>query len=142
MKTNRELKRTSKSGRICKASVAARVAEAAWQPWLLPKEVSQRIIRLIPPGYRNRFRFCFDDYGCFRCGRKDVPYRAIGFCQNCHSRITKYMQITMKRHRRELCAIKTSPRIKWYIEEVSRAEELLADFRARKDRPTKCLKPT
>lgn len=24
----------------------------------------------MPPGYRKGFRFCFDDFGCFRCGRR------------------------------------------------------------------------
>lgn len=108
------------------------VSDVAWQPWFLPKDISKRIVELIPPGYRKRFRFCFDDYGCFRCGRKDIPYRSLGFCENCHSLITKYLKVSMKRHKRELRAIRTSPRVRWYVEQINLAEELLADFRPHK----------
>lgn len=104
------------------------VADAAWQPWLLPKEVSQRIIRLIPPGYRKRFRFYFEDFGCMSCRRKDVVYRTLGFCEICHSKITERMRLSMRRHRKKLGVTKASPRVRWYIDHVNQAEKLLADF--------------
>lgn len=38
------------------------------------------------------------------------------------------MRRSMKRHRREIETIRTGPRVHWYLEEVDRAQELLADF--------------
>lgn len=104
------------------------IADAAWQPWFLPKVISQKIIRIVPPGYRKRFRFYFDDFGCLGCGRKDIPYRSLGFCEVCHSKITIRMRHSLKRHRRELGVGGTTPRVRWYVEQVDRAQELLADF--------------
>lgn len=40
----------------------------------------------------------------------------------------------MKRHRKELDVNKASPRVRWYVEEIDRAAELLADFRPRMNR--------
>lgn len=116
-------------------SIEALVADAAWQPWFLPKVVSKKILSLIPPGYRKRLRFYFDDYGCLMCDRKDIPFRALGFCENCHSLITRRMYRSMKRHRSELRSTRSSPRIRWYIDQVTRAQELLADFVPHKNRP-------
>jgi hypothetical protein len=123
-----QAQRTTESKRNSQKSINGNAADAAWQPWFLPKEVSQRVIRLIPPGYRKRFRFCFNDFGCFRCGRKDIPFRSLGFCENCHNQITTWMRRSMKRHQRELRGNRSTPRIRWYMEQVNRAEELLADF--------------
>lgn len=126
--------RTVKLNRNDLEAIEALVADAAWQPWLLPIEVSQRIIRLIPPGYRKRFRFYFDDYGCLRCRRKDIRFLALGFCENCHSMVAKRMRRSMKRHRSELLGSRSSSRIRWYIDQVTHAQELLSDFVARKAR--------
>lgn len=127
MRTTPKTKRIS-SGPTRLKLRAADVADVAWQPWFLPKQVSQKIVQIIPPGYRKRFRFHFDDYGCLRCRRKDIAYRSLGFCENCHSLITKEMRRSMRRHRREIETIKTDTRVHWYLEEIDRAQELLADF--------------
>lgn len=126
--------RTAELNRNDLGAIRALVADAAWQPWFLPKEVSKRIISLIPPGYRKRFRLYFDDYGCLRCGRTDIRFRALGFCENCHSLVTKRMCRSMKRHRSELRGSRSSPRIQWYIDQVTHAQELLSDFVPRKAR--------
>lgn len=110
------------------ASVRELIGDAAWQPWLLPKKVSQRIVPLIPPGYRKRFRFYFDQFGCMSCKRKHIPYRSLGFCEICHSDIALRMRRIIKRHRKELAVDRASPRVRWYLEQIDRAQELLADF--------------
>ena len=128
-------KRLTESNRNGQKSIKAR--DVCWQPWFLPMDVSKRIWRLIPPGYRKRFRFCFDDFGCFRCGRKDIPFRSLGFCENCHSLITIRMRKSMKRHQKELRDTRATPRIRWYMEQVTHAEELLADFLPHKHKSRK-----
>lgn len=125
------------SNRNGRAFTSEDIADAAWQPWFLPKEVSQKIVQIVPPGYRKRFRHYFDDFGCMGCGRKDVPYRSLGFCETCHSKVTVRMRRSMKSHRRELGVTRTTPRIRWYVEQVNRAQELLADFLPQKDKPRK-----
>ena len=130
MKTRNRSKRN-------RESVRALVSDAAWQPWMLPREVSHEIVKLIPPGYRMRFRFCFDDFGCFRCGRNDIAYRSLGFCEVCHTLITTRMRWSLKRHKKQLQASGGKPRVKWYMDQVDRAQELLADLRPRKRRSRK-----
>lgn len=138
MKTTHKTSRAIRSGQ---KSDKADIADVAWQPWFLPKDISQRIIPLIPPGYRKRFRFCFDDFGCFRCGRKDIAYRSLGFCQNCHSQLTKWLKMSMKRHQEELDVSRASPRIRWYVEEINCAEALLADFLPQREKSRKSFDP-
>lgn len=121
-------KRTTESNRNGRSLTAEDIADAAWQPWFLPQAVAHKITQIVPPGYRKRFRFYFDDFGCLACGRKDRPYRSLGFCEVCHSKITIRMRHTLKRHRRELGVAGTTPRVRWYIEQVDRAQELLAEF--------------
>lgn len=53
------------------------------QPWFLPKRMARAMRSLLPPDFRQRLHDFFDDYGCMRCGRKDVPYQSNGMCGKC-----------------------------------------------------------
>lgn len=44
------------------------------------------------------------------------------------------MRWSLKRHKKELRASGGTPRVKWYMEQVDRAQELLADLLPRKRR--------
>lgn len=113
-------------------------ADMPLQPWLLPKHVACEVARVIPFGYRKRLRFFFNDFGCIRCRRRTVRYGGSGFCENCSSRVSTLLRLSMKRHQKEIQADTMAPlrpTIQRYIERVDRAEELLADFRPRTKRP-------
>lgn len=53
------------------------------QPWFLPKRIAVAMQSLLPPDFRRRMHDMFDDYGCLRCRRTDVPYRSHGMCEKC-----------------------------------------------------------
>jgi hypothetical protein len=61
--------------------------ELMLQPWFLPKGISRIILGLVPPDYRKRLHDYFDDYGCMRCNRLDVPYKSNGMCLGCMSTV-------------------------------------------------------
>jgi hypothetical protein len=63
--------------------------ELIFQPWFLPKHSHLAINSMIPPGYRNKMRNYFDDYGCMICGEMDLVYASNGMCVGCHGTIRK-----------------------------------------------------
>jgi len=71
--------------------------ELVLQPWFLPRQSLLAISALIPPGYRNKMRAYFDDYGCMICGRMDVIYDAIGMCIRCHQTIRRRIRRSVRR---------------------------------------------
>ena len=70
--------------------------ELAFQPWFLPRASRLAINALIPPGYRNKMRAYFDDYGCMRCGN-DGLYDANGMCLPCHHLIRRRLKTCVRR---------------------------------------------
>ena len=71
--------------------------ELVFQPWFLPRKSLLAISALIPPGYRNKMRAYFDDYGCMICGRMDVIYDALGMCIGCHQTIRRRLKRSVRR---------------------------------------------
>lgn len=73
--------------------------ELVFQPWFLPRASRLAINSLIPPDYRNKMRFYFDDYGCMVCGKHEL-YESNGMCFACHrlvrSRLKKCLTRRMK----------------------------------------------
>lgn len=72
-------------------------AIALLQPWFLPREISRAIVRLLPPDYVSRMKWMFDDYGCFHCHRKDVPYEGNGLCRRCRNSFRACMAKSMEK---------------------------------------------
>ncbi len=71
--------------------------ELVFQPWFLPKQSCLTINGLIPPGYRNKMRAYFDDYGCMICGHVNVLYRANGMCIPCHQTVIRRLRRSVRR---------------------------------------------
>jgi hypothetical protein len=71
--------------------------ELVLQPWFLPRQSLLAISALIPPGYRNKMRAYFEDYGCMICGRMDVIYDAIEMCIRCHQTIRRRISRSVRR---------------------------------------------
>jgi hypothetical protein len=55
------------------------------QPWCLPRDISQAIRRLIPVWHFEKYSLVYEEHGCFKCERKDVPHQSLGFCLRCYA---------------------------------------------------------
>lgn len=63
---------------------------ALFQPWLLPREVAEEILALIPLVHRRKWARYFERWGCIACGRgreNVLAHYGCGFCGVCHNRI-------------------------------------------------------
>lgn len=74
--------------------------ELILQPWFLPNEISTAIRSLIPFMHIRKMRFYFEDYGCIRCRRRNVPYGNNGFCHKC-SQLVVYRTLRSLKSRLE-----------------------------------------
>ncbi len=53
-------------------------------PWCLPRDISQAIRRLIPVWHSEKHSLAYQEHGCFKCERKDVPHQSLGLCLRCY----------------------------------------------------------
>ncbi|SRR6266487_67061 len=67
------------------------------QPWFLPQSIAKSVRRLLPPEYRHKMQFYFEDYGCLRCSKRNVDYGANGMCTICVARVRVRVLWAMKR---------------------------------------------
>jgi hypothetical protein len=67
------------------------------QPWFLPVEVYREIRRLLPYIHLFKMRYYFEDYGCIKCGKKNVMYQSNGFCESCGVVIRHRVKMALKR---------------------------------------------
>ncbi len=56
------------------------------QPWCLPPSVARAIRRLIPVWHWRKHSWVYEDNGCFKCERTDVPHQSLGMCQGCFAK--------------------------------------------------------
>jgi hypothetical protein len=97
MKSERETGRfTNKSHNPKNRSNRFTSDELVFQPWFLPRHSRLAIDALIPPGYREKMRAYFDDYGCMICGRTNVIYDANGMCSRCHQTIRRRLRRSVR----------------------------------------------
>jgi hypothetical protein len=108
-------------------SVEPTRAELLLQPWFLPARISKRIRYLIPADFRRRLQDCFEDYGCFRCGRMDVPYKSNGMCLACMSLVFGRIQRSMWARSNERLTKRYGQE---FMAKAAQAQKLLADFSA------------
>ncbi len=114
-------------------NVAATISDddLSMQPWFLPSGISVKVKTLIPAGYREMLHQCFKNFGCFRCDRKNVLYGSIGFCERCRTRIRERLSRSRRRHQKRGGSVTPASGVAWYINRITRAEELLADLKAK-----------
>jgi len=60
--------------------------EVLLQPWMLPRETACAILRLLPVPHQDKFRYCYEDYGCAWCGTRKRPHQSLGLCAKCVGR--------------------------------------------------------
>lgn len=98
------------------------------QPWFLSQSISSAVRRLIPHQFEARMHWYFDDYGCIRCGRKNVLYSANGLCTDCRALVKRRLVQSI---RRRVNTFRTRPvprPSKWYFRRAEVAEALLREF--------------
>jgi hypothetical protein len=98
------------------------------QPWFLPQRITFAIHGMVPPGFWNKMRNFFDDYGCMICGG-DSAYHSNGMCQRCYRKVRAKLLKSIKRH------LKPEPERSLALElvrQVKLARKLLGRFAGRR----------
>jgi hypothetical protein len=67
------------------------------QPWFLSRQTAFEVKRILPPEHRHKMRFYFEDYGCLRCGKRDVQYGSNGLCKSCMQQVKLRLFFAIKR---------------------------------------------
>jgi hypothetical protein len=76
--------------------------EVLAQPWILPRDVAYSIMRLLPISHQDKYRYRYEDYGCFRCGTKDEPHQSLSLCSRCYALLHSQIKAGIVNHvRRE-----------------------------------------
>lgn len=68
------------------------------QPWFLPREISNAILRLLPIFHQNKWIYAFEDWGCLKCERKDAIHAGLGLCPTCYGLIFGRLKSSIVRH--------------------------------------------
>ncbi len=72
------------------------------QPWFVAKATHDAIRRLLPSAQLLRMVYYFEDWGCLRCGRSNVLYRANGMCKVCSIVIRGRVVLALARRFRKI----------------------------------------
>ena len=120
IKSKRAKSRTSQEhqGRLTKE-------ELILQPWFLPKRVGRTIWSLMPADYRKRLHDYFDDYGCMRCNRLDVPYRSNAMCDHCMMLVFNRLQRSIIRRSADRLPNRYGREL---VRKAAQARKLLGEF--------------
>jgi hypothetical protein len=68
------------------------------QPWFLPREVSNEILRLLPVPHQDKWSFFFQDWGCLRCDSTKVMHQFLGLCQRCYGITINRLKASILKH--------------------------------------------
>jgi hypothetical protein len=55
------------------------------QPWMLPRHITNAIRELVPMTHWQKWDDVYQQYGCFKCERTNVPHQSLGLCAGCYS---------------------------------------------------------
>ncbi len=98
------------------------------QPWFLPVETYRAIRRLLPYIHLFKMRYYFEDYGCLKCGKKNVLYQSNGFCESCGVVIRHRVKQSLKR-RLKKAGVEGSAGDSAVIDGMLAAERILSNRR-------------
>jgi hypothetical protein len=54
---------------------------------------------MVPPGFQNKMRYYFDDYGCLVC-KQETIHHSNGMCLHCYNKVLRRLKKSVKRHGR------------------------------------------
>ena len=124
-------KRSRKAVQSSQDPSASALEVAMLQPWFVPKQTWKEVLRLLPSNWQRKMRYCFDDYGCLRCDRKNVQHHSCGMCVECFTRITRRLKFTISRHFKELGGEAKSSLESEFQKRAALAKDLLKGMSAR-----------
>lgn len=67
------------------------------QPWFLPREISNAIIRLLPVSHQDKWVSTFQDWGCWKCERREVIHQSLGLCLKCYGLVSNRLKSSIVR---------------------------------------------
>jgi hypothetical protein len=74
--------------------------EVLAQPWMLPREVANSIMRLLPVSHQEKYRYRYEDFGCFRCGTTSEPHQSLSLCNRCYQLLHSQIKAGIVKHAR------------------------------------------
>ena len=86
-------------GRSLKISRSVMADKVLFEPWFLPPRVGFAILAIVPPAFRSKMRYFFEDYGCMIC-KKGAKHHANGMCRPCRQNIQNKLVKSIKRRLR------------------------------------------
>jgi hypothetical protein len=95
------------------------------QPWFLPLRTALAVRDMLPTVHRHKMRFYFEDYGCLKCGKKQVRYGSNAMCKLCVQSVKLKMLFAIKRRWTASNPNAEAPRT---FKRAAEARKLLADL--------------
>jgi hypothetical protein len=83
------------------------------EPWFLPREVAWAILRLLPIFHQRKWTYFFEDWGCFKCGRKAALHVGNGLCNKCRASVSYRLKSSLKRR-----AVKAGPTAEQQVDRI------------------------
>ncbi len=66
------------------------------QPWFRSKKKAIEIRRQQTPPETRKWATYFQQWGCIRCGKRELPHCALGFCQPCYQTVDFRLKAVLK----------------------------------------------
>ena len=79
-----------------KALVADTPDTRLFQPWFRSKKKAVEIRRQQTPPETRKWATYFQQWGCIRCGKRELPHCALGFCQPCYQTVDSRLKAVLK----------------------------------------------
>jgi hypothetical protein len=112
------------------------------QPWCLPRKISQEIRRLIPVCHFEKYALVYDEHGCFKCERKDVPHQSLGMCSRCYGLLLHRLKAVLTKQAGETAGRPSLREMKAALTlKADSAHEILAEITARHAAPKRLGAP-
>ena len=96
------------------------------QPWFLPQGTAFRIRDLLPASHQHKMRYYFEDYGCLKCGKRDVTYGSNAMCRICVGQTKLRFLFAIKR--RWTAIERAADRKPPNLNRITEAQRLLRDL--------------
>jgi hypothetical protein len=72
-----------------------------FRPFFETAEVAHELRRRMTVTERRKWRYYFDDWGCFVCERREPGHQALGMCSTCYSNRLKRLSVVRRDHATE-----------------------------------------
>jgi len=70
-----------------------------FEPWFCSRQESNKIRRTKTVPELRKWRDYYETWGCIYCKKKSTPHCGLGFCQNCHMRVSQRLKVILQEER-------------------------------------------